>query len=442
MKKLTGLSLIAIFFSFASLAQALNTAKLDSLFNMLESRGLAMGSVAISINGKLQYQRTIGYALIDHNEKIPATNGTRYRIGSISKMFTAVMIFQLIDEGRISLDQKLNVFFPELPNAKKITIGNLLSHRSGLHDYTHDTNFPEWMDKPKTHEELLKIISEKGPDFEPGTKADYCNSNYLVLSYIVEKVCKQPYGTALKERVLSRIGLKNTYYGQPIDIKKNESSSYKHADGSWKAQKETDMSIHCGAGSIVSTPADLSKFIEALFSNKLISKSSLNTMKTMIEGYGMGMFPFDYESKAGYGHDGRIEEFYSSVRYYPDKKLSFAYCTNGIIYPRVDIINALLKICFNDPYSIPFSRNMALKTEDLDKYLGKYASDDLPFAVIVKKNNDKLLLEANGKTMEAEPIAENYFMNLDTDSFFEFYPEKAELQIKETANIYYLKRDK
>jgi CubicO group peptidase (beta-lactamase class C family) len=251
-----------------------------------------------------------------------------------------------------------------------------------------------------------------------------------------------PYALALEKKITSKIGLINTYYGKPIDIKRNESTSYKYSDSAWRKEKETDLSIHCGAGSVVSTPADLITFIQKLFAYKLISQSSLDSMKTMIDGYGMGMSPYDFGATKGYGHNGRIEEFYSAVRYYPEKKLAVSYITNGILYPRTDILDGILKICFNDAYAMPFSKPIVLKSSDLDKYVGEYSSSALPFKVVCKKDSDKLLLEAAGKTMEAQPVSENYFMNLKTGSFFGFNPDKGELQIKETDNIYDLRRDK
>jgi len=260
---------------------------------------------------------------------------------------------------------------------KKFTISNMLYHRSGLHDYTHDTNYTEWMDKPATHDELLKIIKEKGSDFKPGTKADYSNSNYLLLGYIIEKVCKMPYAWALRKRITSKLNLKNTYYGNPIIIENNESASYKYADNAWNKQKETNLSIHGGDGSVISTPGEMVKFINALFSNKLVNKSSLSKMETMADDYGMGMFSDKYGSKNSFGHNGRIEEFYSALWYFPDEKLSFAYCTNGINYPRTDILEGVLKICFNEPFTLPFSKSSILQSADLDKYLGKYSSEQI-----------------------------------------------------------------
>jgi len=440
MKRLAFLIFIIATFNFTSVGQSINVSKLDSFLNSLASRDLAMGNLTISKNGIVKYQKAMGYSLIDKGKKIHAGIYTKYRIGSATKMFTAVMIFQLIEEGKLSLDKKLSTYFPNLPNANKITISQMLYHRSGLYDYTHDTNFPEWMDKPKTHDELLKIIKDKGGDFEPGTEADYSNSNYLLLGYIIERICKVPYADALKKRITSKLNLKNTYYGNPISIKNKEATSYKYAENSWHKQKETNLSIHGGAGSIVSTPTDMVKFIDALFFNKLISKSSLSKMEMMVVDYGMGMFPNKYGSKNSFGHNGRIEEFYSALWYFPNEKLSFAYCTNGIDYPRTDIIEGVLKICFNEHFTLPFSKDAILKSEDLDKYIGKYSSEQI--VVNCTKNGTKLLLETRGKIFEAEKINDNYFMNAASGYFFEFNPYKGELQIKETDNTYHLKRVK
>ena len=438
MKRLAFLIFIIAVLNPSSFGQTINVSKLDSFLNSLASRELAMGSLTVSKNGIIKYQKAFGYSYIGDDKKISANIYTKYRIGSATKMFTAVMIFQLIEEGKLSLDKKLNTYFPNLPNANNITISNMLYHRSGLHDYTHDTNFPEWMDKPKTHDQLLKIIKDKGSDFEPGTEADYSNSNYLLLGYIIEKVCKVPYADALKKRITSKLNLKNTYYGNPINLKKNEATSYKYAENNWNKEKETNLSIHGGAGSIVSTPTDMTKFINALFSNKLISKLSLSKMETMVDDYGMGMFPNKYGSKISFGHNGRIEEFYSALWHFPNEKLSFAYCTNGIDYPRTDIIEGVLKICFNEQLTLPFTKDSILQSEDLDKYTGKYSSG--PIVVNCTKDGTKLLLETRGKVFEVEKISDNYFMNAISGYFFEFYPDKGELLIKETDNIYHLKR--
>ncbi|PLK45830.1 serine hydrolase [Emticicia sp. TH156] len=431
-------SLMLCLFVLQAICQPLNTNKLDSLFNTLANKKLAMGSLAISINGKAQYKKAVGYA--DLNNQIAANTGTRYRVGSVSKMFTAVMVFQLIEEKKLSLTDKLSHFYGDVPDAENITISHLLNHRSGLHSYTEDTDYSTWMSSAQSHAQMLAIIRKLKPDFAPGTKAAYSNTNYLLLSYIIEQIDQKPYSEALKQRITLKTGLKDTYFGDLTDISKNESCSYKYNEGNWYQIKETDLSIHSGAGSIVSTPTDLVKFIEALYEGKLIGSASLNEMQTMKDGYGMGMFPFSFEDKTAFGHNGRIEEFYAAVRYFPEEKMAMAYCTNGILYPRADILTGIQRICFNKPYAIPFTNLTPLGSHDLDQYTGMYTSDNRAIVVNVGKNQSELLIETRGKAFEVQPIGKHYFMQQGLGYFFEFEPKKNTLLIKETDNIYYLKR--
>ena len=185
---------------------------------------------------------------------------------AISKMFTATIVFQLLEEKKLSIDEKLSHYFPQLTNAGSITIGNLLYHRSGLPNFTSNTNFDDWKDKPKTEEQLLAIIAGRKPDFEPNAKADYNNSNYLLQGFIVEKICKKSYSVVVNERVISKVGLTRTYYAHSAELSKYESASYKYFDNKWGADKLVVLENFGGAGAIVSTPTDMLKFISALFS--------------------------------------------------------------------------------------------------------------------------------------------------------------------------------
>lgn len=333
-------------------AQDFSKAKMDSFFDLLAEKNKAMGSIAIAKNGKVVYSRAIGYSVMTASHNTPATTATKYRIGSITKMFTAVMIFQLVEEGRLKLTTTLDTWFPQLPDAKVITIGNMLNHRSGLHSVTDDSTYLQWNTQPKTHEELVSLIANSKPEFEPNTKSRYSNSNYILLGYIIEKVTKKSYAKNLELRITSKLGLKDTYVGSKTNTASNESYSYQYA-GQWKQESETDMSIPGGAGANVSTPSDLTRFIDALFSLKLISKESLQQMKTMTDGMGMGMFVYPLGNKTAYGHNGGIDAFASNVAYFPEDSVAIAYCTNGEVYSMNDLLIAALKIYFNKPYTLP-----------------------------------------------------------------------------------------
>ena len=193
-----------------------------SLLNVLSEKNKAMGSLAISKSGTVVYSRAIGFSLINDKEKKPSSTNTKYRIGSISKMFTTTMIFQLIEEGKITIGTTLDKFFAAIPNAGEITIGNLLNHHSGIHNFTNDPDYTTYMTQPKTQDEMIAVISKNKPDFQPGEKGEYSNSNFVILGYIIEKVTGQPYSKILTERITSKIGLTNTLYGGKTNVNKND----------------------------------------------------------------------------------------------------------------------------------------------------------------------------------------------------------------------------
>ena len=423
-------------------AQNVNKPKLDSLFDRLDQKNKAMGSLTISKNGNTLYSRAIGYSFISGKEKIRATEKTKYRIGSISKMFTATMIFQLIEEGKLNLTTTVDNFFPKLPNANKITISNLLNHRSGLHNFTDDPDYMTWMTKPKTQDEMLAIISKNKVNFQPNEKASYSNSNYVILGYIIEKISKHPYSKNLLERITSKIELSNTYFGGATKTDNKESFSYRF-ENDWQQEPETDMSIPGGAGSIVSTTTDLTKFIEALFSFKLVSKNSLIQMKTITDGYGMGMFQIPFYTKKAFGHNGGIDGFASNLCYFPEDSLTLAYCTNGQVYPLNDILIGVLSICFNKEYVLPTFNTLSLKTEDLDKYLGIYSSKQIPLKITITKDNVTLLAQATGQSsFPLEATQKDEFKFDQAGVNMEFNTDKNELTLKQGGGNFLFTKDK
>ncbi len=348
-KILSAILLTLAFFTAAHAQEAPGKAKLDQFFDRLAEKNKAMGSMTVARDSKVLYTRAIGYSQINGSERKPATTATRYRVGSITKMFTAAMIFQFVEKGKLKLSDTLDKFFPQIPNAKKITIAHMLAHRSGIHDLTDNPDFRTWMMNPKTKDEVLAIIAKGTPDFEPDAKFSSSNSNYVVLGYIVEKLTGKPYQKALKERITSKIGLKDTYLGTgKSDIGKNESFSYSYA-GDWKQETEIDLSIPGGAGAIISTPSDLVKFIQALFDGKLISQENVNQM--MQNKMGMSSLPLG--DKTFYGHGGSIDGFRSLLVYLPEEKLAVAYTSNGMVYSAKNIISGVFEIYQNKPFEIP-----------------------------------------------------------------------------------------
>jgi D-alanyl-D-alanine carboxypeptidase len=428
--------LLALLSSGIIFSQDINKQKLDSLFNILSEKNKAMGSVAILKNGTVLYSRAIGYSVISDKEKITSSPNTKYRIGSISKMFTSTMLFQLIEESKINLTATLDKWFPTIPNARQITIGNLLNHRSGIHNFTNDPEYTTYMTMSKTQDEMIAIISKNKADFQPDEKTSYSNSNFVLLGYIIEEITGKPYSKNLDERITSRIGLANTYYGGKTNIKNNECFSYRF-DGTWKPETETDMSIPGGAGAIVSTPTDLTKFIEALFSLKLVSNSSLDQMKTIKDGMGMGMFQIPFYDKKAYGHNGGIDGFGSNLAYFPEDNLAISYCTNGMVYPMNDILIGVLSIYFGKEYKIPTFKTFALRTEDLDKYQGVYSSTQMPLKITVTREINVLIAQATGQSsFPLEPTDKDKFAFEKAGIKMEFNPAKNEMTLKQGGGTF------
>jgi len=357
-------------------AQTLDKAKLDQFFDRLAEKNKAMGSLVIVREGNVLYTRAIGYSQISGTEKKPLTAVNRFRIGSITKMFTATLVLQLVEEGKLKLTDTLDKFLPQVPNAKKITVGQILSHRSGIPNVSREQNAQGNVNTiPMTKDEHLALIVKGTPDFEPDTKSLYSNSGYFLLGLIIEKLTGKSYEAVLHEKIASKIGLNDTYMATGnIDVNKNESLTYfMIPGGDWKQVPETHPSLLFSAGAIVSTPNDMAKFIQALFDGKIVSKEHLDQMKTMRDGEGFGMVTFTFAGKTFYGHTGGADNYGAWLAYLPEEKLAIAYTTNAKIYPVKNIFSGVVDIYYNKPFQIPTFESIAVNSEVLDKYVGDYS---------------------------------------------------------------------
>lgn len=439
--KITILSaLTLVFFTCASFSQTFNSAKIDSLLDLLAAKDKAMGSLALFENGEEIYTRAIGFSQIEPL-KIPATPETKYRIGSISKMFTATLIFQLIEEGKLGLSATLDAFFPMIPNAEKITLANLLNHRSGIHNFTNDSSYLNWNTKPQTQSEMISIIASHKLDFSPGTKTAYSNTNYVLLGYIVEKLRQAPYNEVLQKNICSKAGLKNTYLGGKTDVSKNESFSYMYKS-EWEKQPETDMSIPHGAGAVVSTSSDLCKFIVALFSNQLVGESSLQSMMNITDGLGMGMMKLPFYEKEAYGHGGAIDGFNSLVCYFPNEKVAVAYCANGTVYSGNDIVIGALSTFFNKSFTLPVFSSYNVTPAELNQYTGIYSSSQMPLKITFTIKEGQLYAQATGQpSFPLECTEKNVFRFYAAGITISFNPDENKFVIEQRGGKFNYTKD-
>lgn len=396
MKKLF-LPLIALLFTASAVAQKKSTdgariKKIDSLLTYLYDNNKFMGSVCLREKGEIIFQKAYGVA--DGQNRIPANIATTYKIGSITKMFTAAMIFQLIEEKKLTLETQLSEFYPDIDRARRITINDMLYHKSGIHDYTKDPAFAKYNTKPQTREAMLKRLFAYDSDFRPGDRSEYSNSNYLLLGYIIQDLTLKSYKDNLNERILTKAGLKNTYYFSKIDPTRNEAYSYKRKGTTWIKQPEWSEAVCGGAGGIQSTPDDLTLFIKALFDGKIISKTSLDQMTQLDNGYGRGILIYPFAERNFLGHNGGIEGFTSALGYYPKDDVAFALLLNASDYDSTEIVTGLLSILYRLPYRFPDLASFNADKKILKKYEGTYTSTEFPAPIEVKMIDGQLHMHA------------------------------------------------
>lgn len=402
-------------------AQDLN--KLNEFLNILEKNNKFMGIMTITRNGEEVYNKAVGFTDIKTQTKNSET--TKFRIGSITKAFTAVMIFQLIDEGKLNIETSLSSFFPQVQNASKITIANLLNHSSGLFNITNANDVGEWIYKKSNQKLMLTRIEKFKNNFQPGEKTEYSNTNYILLGYIVEALDDNDYAKSLKKRVVDKINLNDTYYGDIIDTKNDEANSYVIGKSKWQIQSETDMSNPGGAGAIVSTSKDLTIFMNALFSNELISKKSFEIMKTTTdEDTCHGIFYANMNGVDIYASEGGIDGFQSMLAHVPATKTTIALTANALDFSKMRIMLSAFAISHGQPITLPNFNKIELTEEDVKLYVGEYKCDKVPYKLIFEANGSILMgAPEQSNLKELIPTKQHQFTFDKLGIVLDFYPE-------------------
>lgn len=429
-------TIACLFVSIIGLGQNTQFSKLDKFFTTLEENDRYFGSVAVSRGGEIIYTKAIGYA--DLEKKIPNTSETKFRIGSISKTFTATLIMKAVEMGKVDLDDTIEKYFPRIKNADKISIRHLLNHRSGINTFT-DRNFFSWHLEPITKAALLDTIVSKGIGFEADAKHFYSNSNYVLLSFLLERTFDKSYSDILEQYIIEPLALENTTYGGKINSSKGEARSYRMKDA-WTLSSEEDMSIPQGAGGIISTPADLCRFAKALFNGKLISAQSLAQMKPLTDAsYGFGIEETKIDEMTGWGHTGAIDAYSSSLTYFEESDVSLALICNGSNYGSHDVAIAVLREVFDKPYELPSFDFIELSSEDLDQYVGTYESDKLPMDLTVSKEGNTLSLGIPGQASDVlKAEGDHKFSILKYGVKIKFIPEEKMMHFEQQGMAFEL----
>ncbi|NIF06608.1 beta-lactamase family protein [Chryseobacterium sp. Tr-659] len=344
------IALLLLLISHHLFSQNIDSEKLNNYFNYIENNNLGVGSLSIFKNGKEVYTKNFGQKNIP---QLTYDKNTRYQVGSVTKMITAVLIFKLIEENKLGLNDKLSEFYPEIPNSDKITIKNLLGHTSGLGSYVVKDG-EVWVTEKVSDKDIMALIIKQGKTFEPGEKVAYSNTAYYLLTKILEQKHKKSFQKLVHSEIVKPLRLKNLTSFKPDQ--KNVFLPYHYENNSWNIlKKDIDFPNVIGVGDISATPYDLNIFINNLFHNNILKKESLALMQPVPEkeSWGRGMAIWDFDGIIFYGHGGDTLGSHAILIYNKEADLSIAYDTNGERIDKENFMKNVVNLLYNKEIKLP-----------------------------------------------------------------------------------------
>ena len=399
MRTLAPVALCALV-GLASLACAQDSklvARLNQIASSYTSNNAFMGAVLVVEGDRILLDR--GYGSADLEWNIPNAPDVKFRLGSLTKQFTATLILLLQQDGKLSINDPVRRYLANTPKAwEKITIAELLEHTSGIPDFTSLKEFGTWRMNPHSVEEELAFFRDKPLEFEPGSRFDYSNSNYEVLGAIIEQVSGKKYAELLRERILDP--LKMTHSGLDTDelLLPKRAQGYEPSNSGLIPARSESMSIPWAAGSMYSTTGDLLKWEQGLFGGKVLSADSLKAMTTPGKGdYGLGIEIHDLGGNRVITHGGAIEGFSTNLSYVPDRRIAVVVLANVIGAAPDPMSRQLIDTVLGRPVTLVSERKaVPISKEDLARFAGVY---DLgpTLSLTIAVADDGLTSQVNGR---------------------------------------------
>lgn len=419
-------------FSMNSIAQPPNnTAKLLHQYLAIQEKRIGFnGVVLIAKNNQVLYQEVVGKASFELNS--PLTINSKFKIASISKSFTAMLIMSAVQESKLNLNDSLLMFFPELKDSLwgKITIDQLLSHRSGI---THNEGITDyWSFKsllPLTNQQAVVEIFKTSLLFEPGTSAKYSSLGYFLLAKILENLYHQNYATILKEKITDPLQMNHTGIYNTKGVISGITSSYHLLRDSQIVAPYRDFSLMKGSGDMYASSGDLLKWTSSFSGIKWSDKIKLQIFKDHSgkslqnngDRYGYGWFirSSTDKLKTAYYHGGGTYGCSSISVWYPDEKISIIILSNISVLPVNELWTDIEKIIFKQSFKLPeLKRDLNLSQEQLKKFEGSYIATSVDMKLLIVVDKEQLYAKlGNNPPFEIYP-----------DSRMEFYGKKVNIK--------------
>ncbi|MBS1544385.1 MAG: beta-lactamase family protein [Bacteroidetes bacterium] len=376
---------------------------LDDLLSAQFKPGTPGCAVLIAKKGEVVYQKGFGYADLELN--VPVRPEMIFRIGSVTKQFTAIAILQLVEQGKISVKDSIQKFILDFPSkGQTITIENLLTHTSGITEYTQlDIPDPFIRRKDLTPEEIIRYFKDLPLEFRPSSKFKYSNTGYFLLGVIIERVTKKSYQDYMQQNIITPLGLTNTYYDDARQVIPNRAKGYKKNDTSFENTDFESATISFSAGALISNNADLYKWNRALQNHSVVRKETLEKALTpfqLTDGtkspYGYGWFIIDKDGSQSVQHGGNINGFKSNAIYFPTEDVFVSTLFNCECAPMEEISEQMAFLALGKVP--PGKKGIEVEESIMNTYVGKYVTPSDPNRpIMISKENGQLYAGVPGE---------------------------------------------
>lgn len=398
--------------------------KLDELVAAYAKIGKFDGTVLVASKGQIILSKGFGYS--NFASKKPNQPNSIFQIYSVTKSFTSTLILKLVEEKKLSLQDKLSRFYPNFPYADSITIEHLLTHTSGLFDHTKG-----YTGKDYSEANFIAFLSSKPLDVKPGTAWSYSNSGYSLLGFIAQKVTGLSYEHCIRKYIFEVAGMKASGFDFKHLKNQNKTTGYQVFTDQKKIEAQIyDSSSTFAAGAIYSTSEDLFKYHQALQSNVLLSKEmTAKAYSPFMNGYGYGWMISEFEGQKIVAHSGGADGYRSYFTNIPEKDICIVLLSNNENANLHGLNQKITQLLFDKPYNIP--SQIKINKNELVTYVGTYKKEDL-FSIYVQFENGKLLAQAsNQMPTHLLPQGNHLFYVDEIDGFIRFDLLNKQLELKQ-----------
>lgn len=379
--------------ALAQPAVAQDTARMDRAAKAEAAAGGFMGAILVARDGKILFDK--GYGLANLEWRIPNDGDTRFRLGSLTKQVTAAAILLLQERGKLRLDAPVKTYLPDAPAAwDEVTIFHLLTHSAGIPNFTSFEDYDRTKALPVTLPALIDRFRGKPLHFAPGERFRYSNSNYVLLTAIVEQASGQSYAAFVAEQIFKPLGMTGSGYDENARVIPHRASGYSARNGVMRNADHIDMSIPQGAGALYSTTHDLLKWQTALYGGKLLRPASLAAMRTPYKnGYAFGLGVVTQNGVTTISHNGGIDGFNAWLGYDPDRQLTVAVLANVDGDSADTLGEAMMTLARGGSVTLPSERKtIMLPAATLKSYEGIYEVSPA-FSLTIRAEGERLTVQ-------------------------------------------------